>query len=111
MPIARSGNPKRVRCDEPTPARDGTMQGEILRLLQQLQRELDVSLVFVSHDLAVIAQTCRRLAVMYAGQVVESGTVADVFREPRHPYTLGLSAPFPTSTSSASSSRRSRCAA
>jgi oligopeptide/dipeptide ABC transporter ATP-binding protein len=55
-----------------------------------LQQELDVALVFVSHDLAVIAQTCRRLAVMYAGQVVETGTVADVFREPRHPYTLGL---------------------
>jgi oligopeptide/dipeptide ABC transporter ATP-binding protein len=88
--IALSGNPKLVLCDEPTTALDVTIQDQILKLLQQLQRELDVSLVFVSHDLAVIAQTCRSLAVMYAGQVVESGTVAEVFREPRHPYTLGL---------------------
>ena len=88
--IALSGNPKLILCDEPTTALDVTIQDQILKLLRGLQRELDVSLVFVSHDLAVIAQTCRRLAVMYAGQVVESGTVEDVFREPRHPYTLGL---------------------
>jgi peptide/nickel transport system ATP-binding protein/oligopeptide transport system ATP-binding protein len=88
--IALSGDPKLVLCDEPTTALDVTIQDQILKLLRQLQRELDVSLVFVSHDLAVIAQTCRRLAVMYAGQVVESGPVAEVFREPRHPYTLGL---------------------
>jgi len=67
-----------------------TIQDQILKLLQQLQRELDVALVFVSHDLAVVAQTSRRVAVMYAGQIVELGAVADVFREPRHPYTLGL---------------------
>jgi oligopeptide/dipeptide ABC transporter ATP-binding protein len=88
--IALSGDPKLILCDEPTTALDVTIQDQILKLLQQLQRELDVALVFVSHDLAVIAQTCRRLAVMYAGQVVETGAVADVFREPRHPYTLGL---------------------
>ena len=107
--IALSGDPKLVLCDEPTTALDVTIQDQILKLLQQLQRELDVSLVFVSHDLAVIAQTCRRLAVMYAGQVVESGTVAEVFREPRHPYTLGAACVrCPTSTSCASGSRRSR---
>ena len=88
--IALSGEPKVVLCDEPTTALDVTIQDQILKLLRQLQHELDVSLVFVSHDLAVIAQTCRRLAVMYAGQVVESGPVEQVFREPRHPYTLGL---------------------
>jgi len=88
--IALSGDPKVVLCDEPTTALDVTIQDQILKLLRRLQHELDVSLVFVSHDLAVIAQTCRRLAVMYAGQVVESGSVAEVFREPRHPYTLGL---------------------
>jgi oligopeptide/dipeptide ABC transporter ATP-binding protein len=88
--IALSGNPRLILCDEPTTALDVTIQDQILKLLHRLQRELDVALVFVSHDLAVIAQTCRRLAVMYAGQVVETGTVADVFREPRHPYTLGL---------------------
>jgi oligopeptide/dipeptide ABC transporter ATP-binding protein len=88
--IARSGTPRLILCDEPTTALDVTMQDQIRKLLHRLQQELDVALVFVSHDLAVIAQTCRRLAVMYAGQVVETGTVADVFREPRHPYTLGL---------------------
>jgi len=88
--IALSGDPKLVLCDEPTTALDVTIQDQILKLLRKLQHELDVSLVFVSHDLAVIAQTCRRLAVMYAGQVVESGAVEQVFREPRHPYTLGL---------------------
>ena len=88
--IALSGNPRLILCDEPTTALDVTIQDQILKLLHRLQRELDVALVFVSHDLAVIAQTCRRLAVMYAGQVVETGAVADVFREPRHPYTLGL---------------------
>ena len=88
--IALSGNPRLILCDEPTTALDVTIQDQILKLLQQLQRELDVALVFVSHDLAVVAQTSRRVAVMYAGQIVEQGAVADVFREPRHPYTLGL---------------------
>jgi oligopeptide/dipeptide ABC transporter ATP-binding protein len=88
--IALSGNPKLILCDEPTTALDVTIQDQILKLLQRLQRDLDVALVFVSHDLAVVAQTSRRVAVMYAGQIVETGAVADVFREPRHPYTLGL---------------------
>jgi oligopeptide/dipeptide ABC transporter ATP-binding protein len=88
--IALSGDPKLILCDEPTTALDVTIQDQILKLLGSLQHELGVSLVFVSHDLAVIAQTCTRVAVMYAGQVVETGTVEAVFREPRHPYTLGL---------------------
>jgi len=88
--IALSADPKLILCDEPTTALDVTIQDQILKLLGNLQRELGVSLVFVSHDLAVIAQTCSRVAVMYAGQVVETGTVDAVFREPRHPYTLGL---------------------
>jgi oligopeptide/dipeptide ABC transporter ATP-binding protein len=88
--IALSADPKLILCDEPTTALDVTIQDQILKLLAALQRDLGVSLVFVSHDLAVIAQTCNKVAVMYAGQVVETGTVADVFREPRHPYTLGL---------------------
>jgi peptide/nickel transport system ATP-binding protein/oligopeptide transport system ATP-binding protein len=88
--IALSGDPKLILCDEPTTALDVTIQDQILKLLGSLQHELGVSLVFVSHDLAVIAQTCTRVAVMYAGQVVETGTVDAVFREPRHPYTLGL---------------------
>jgi oligopeptide/dipeptide ABC transporter ATP-binding protein len=88
--IALSGDPRLLLCDEPTTALDVTIQDQILKLLLSLQEEFSVSLVFVSHDLAVVAQACRRVAVMYAGQVVETGTVDAVFREPRHPYTLGL---------------------
>src|SRR5207244_12727410 len=88
--IALSEDPRLILCDEPTTALDVTIQDQILKLLQSLRVELGVSLVFVSHDLAVIAQACRRVAVMYAGRVVETGAVDAVFREPRHPYTLGL---------------------
>jgi peptide/nickel transport system ATP-binding protein len=88
--IALSADPRLLLCDEPTTALDVTIQDQILKLLLSLQEELGVSLVFVSHDLAVVAQACRRVAVMYAGKVVETGTVDAVFREPRHPYTLGL---------------------
>jgi peptide/nickel transport system ATP-binding protein/oligopeptide transport system ATP-binding protein len=88
--IALSGEPKLILCDEPTTALDVTIQDQILKLLRTLQQDAGLSLVFVSHDLAVVAQTCNRLAVMYAGQIVETGTVDSVFREPHHPYTLGL---------------------
>jgi oligopeptide/dipeptide ABC transporter ATP-binding protein len=88
--IALSAGPRLILCDEPTTALDVTVQDQILKLLRALQEDLDVALVFVSHDLAVIAQTCSRVAVMYAGQLVEDGEVVSVFSEPRHPYTLGL---------------------
>jgi peptide/nickel transport system ATP-binding protein/oligopeptide transport system ATP-binding protein len=88
--IALSCDPKLILCDEPTTALDVTIQDQILKLLLNLRREFGVSIVFVTHDLAVVAETCERLAVMYAGQIVETGTVDEVFRAPRHPYTLGL---------------------
>jgi oligopeptide/dipeptide ABC transporter ATP-binding protein len=88
--IALSAEPKLLLCDEPTTALDVTIQDQILKLLLSLQEQIGVSLVFVSHDLAVVAQACKRVAVMYAGQIVETGAVDAVFREPRHPYTLGL---------------------
>jgi oligopeptide/dipeptide ABC transporter ATP-binding protein len=88
--IALSAGPSLILCDEPTTALDVTVQDQILKLLRGLQEDLDVALVFVSHDLAVVAQTCSRVAVMYAGQLVEDGEVASVFTEPHHPYTLGL---------------------
>ncbi|MGH3083080.1 MAG: ABC transporter ATP-binding protein [Gaiellaceae bacterium] len=88
--IALSLEPKVILCDEPTTALDVTIQDQILKLLESLRSELQVSVVFVSHDLAVVAQTCQRVAVMYAGQVVETGPINEVFREPRHPYTLSL---------------------
>jgi oligopeptide/dipeptide ABC transporter ATP-binding protein len=88
--IALSCDPQLILCDEPTTALDVTIQDQILKLLLNLRREFGVSVVFVTHDLAVVAETCERLAVMYAGQIVETGTVDEVFRNPRHPYTLGL---------------------
>jgi oligopeptide/dipeptide ABC transporter ATP-binding protein len=88
--IALSGDPHVILCDEPTTALDVTIQDQILKLLSGLREQLGVAIVFVSHDLAVIAQTCRRVAVMYGGMVVETGTVEAVFRNPRHPYTLSL---------------------
>ena len=88
--IALSLEPKVILCDEPTTALDVTIQDQILKLLESLREKLEVSVVFVSHDLAVVAQTCQRVAVMYAGQVVETGPINEVFREPRHPYTLSL---------------------
>jgi oligopeptide/dipeptide ABC transporter ATP-binding protein len=88
--MALSCEPEVILCDEPTTALDVTIQDQILRLLAKLCRESGVSLVFVTHDLPVVAQVCQRLAVMYAGQVVEQGVVREVLTEPRHPYTLGL---------------------
>ena len=88
--IALSCEPKLILCDEPTTALDVTIQDQILKLLRSLREERGLSVVFVTHDLAVVAQTCQRLSVMYAGQVVETGTIEETFRRPRHPYTLGL---------------------
>ncbi len=88
--IALSCEPKVILADEPTTALDVTIQDQILKLLFSLQERSGLSLILVTHDLAVVAQTCRSLAVMYAGQVVETGSVELVFAEPRHPYTLGL---------------------
>ncbi len=88
--IALACEPRLILCDEPTTALDVTIQDQILKLLASLRADFGVSVVFVTHDLAVVAQTCERIAVMYAGQVVETGTVDEVFRAPRHPYTLGL---------------------
>jgi peptide/nickel transport system ATP-binding protein/oligopeptide transport system ATP-binding protein len=88
--IALSCEPTLILCDEPTTALDVTIQDQILRLLTRLCRESGTSLVFVTHDLPVVAQVCHQLAVMYAGQIVERGPVQDVLTEPCHPYTLGL---------------------
>jgi len=88
--IALSCDPEVILCDEPTTALDVTIQDQILRLLARLCRESGVSLVFVTHDLPVVAQLCQHLAVMYGGQIVERGPVRGVFDDPSHPYTLGL---------------------
>jgi oligopeptide/dipeptide ABC transporter ATP-binding protein len=88
--IALASNPKLLLADEPTTALDVTIQDQILKLILRLRRDLNMSVVLVTHDLGVIAQTCDRLAVMYAGRVVETGPVAEIFAQPRHAYTLGL---------------------
>ncbi len=88
--MALSCGPKLLLCDEPTTALDVTVQHQVLRLLEQLCDDFGAALIFVTHDLAVVNQTCDNLAVMYAGHIVESGRVKDVFRDPRHPYTRGL---------------------
>jgi peptide/nickel transport system ATP-binding protein len=88
--MALSCRPRLVLADEPTTALDASVQIQILLLLRKLQRELGMGLIFVTHDLGVAAQIADRIAVMYAGRIVELGSAADVLRSPRHPYTLGL---------------------
>lgn len=93
---ALATEPEVLFCDEPTTALDVTIQDQILGLLRRLQEERGMAMVFVSHDLAVVAEVCDRIAVMYAGRVVETGPVDDVLRAPRHPYTAALLASAPS---------------
>jgi oligopeptide/dipeptide ABC transporter ATP-binding protein len=88
--IALSSDPAILLCDEPTTALDVTIQTQILALLAELRSERGLSLVFVTHDLTVVSQVAERLAVMYAGRLVETGPTAEVLAAPRHPYTAGL---------------------
>lgn len=93
--IALSCQPKILICDEPTTALDVTIQAQILRLLKSLQKEFGYTIVFITHDLGVVANIADRVAVLYAGQIVELGTVEDVFYDPRHPYTWALLSSLP----------------
>jgi peptide/nickel transport system ATP-binding protein len=88
--IALAAGPGVLIADEPTTALDVTVQQQILDLLAKLRRELRLSLLFITHDLGVVAQVADRVAVMYAGRVVEEGPASEVLRHPRHPYTEGL---------------------
>ena len=88
--MALSTEPTVLLCDEPTTALDVTVQDQILGLLDRLRRERGMAIVFVTHDLAVVAALCQQLAVMYAGQIVEQGPTAEVLRSPKHPYTAAL---------------------
>ena len=85
-----AGQPSLLIADEPTTALDVSVQAQILDLLRAIRRELHTAIIFITHDLAITAQLCDRIVVMYAGQVVESSTTRDLFRAPRHPYTRGL---------------------
>ena len=88
--MALACNPKVLLADEPTTALDATVQIQILLLIRDLQRELGLSVMFVTHDIGVAAEIADRIAVMYAGRIVEEGRVADILARPRHPYTHGL---------------------
>ncbi|WP_335869970.1 ABC transporter ATP-binding protein [Bacillus sp. 2205SS5-2] len=94
--IALACNPKILIADEPTTALDVTIQAQILELMKDLQNKIDTSIIFITHDLGVVANVADRVAVMYGGQIVESGTVDEIFYDPRHPYTWGLLGSMPT---------------
>jgi oligopeptide/dipeptide ABC transporter ATP-binding protein len=93
--MALAAGPRLLIADEPTTALDVTVQKEILELLQKLRRELGLGLLFITHDLGVVAQVADRVAVMYAGRIVEEGPAKEVLGSPRHPYTQGLLAASP----------------
>jgi peptide/nickel transport system ATP-binding protein len=94
--MALAAGPKLLIADEPTTALDVTVQKQILDLLDRLRRDLQLGLLFITHDLGVVAQVADRVAVMYAGRIVEEGPAAEVLRAPRHPYTQGLLAASPS---------------
>jgi peptide/nickel transport system ATP-binding protein len=93
--MALAAGPRLLLADEPTTALDVTIQAQILELLARLRAELGLAVLLITHDLAVIAETCERLLVMYAGELVEQGSVQELFAQPAHPYTRGLLASLP----------------
>jgi peptide/nickel transport system ATP-binding protein len=93
--MALACNPSLIIADEPTTALDVMVQAQVLRLLNDLQRELGLAMLFITHDLSVLVEVCDRLAIMYAGKIVEEGPSQDVFERPAHPYTEALAAAFP----------------
>ncbi len=88
--IALSCRPKLLIADEPTTALDVTIQAQIMDLIVELNKQLDMGVILITHDLGVVAETCQRVAVMYLGQIVEEASVEDIFDNPKHPYTWGL---------------------
>ncbi|MDP8954608.1 MAG: ABC transporter ATP-binding protein, partial [Actinomycetota bacterium] len=93
--MAMANRPKLVIADEPTTALDVTIQAQVLDVLRDAKRETGAAIMLITHDLGVVAEMADRVVVMYAGRVVETGTVGEIFHAPRHPYTLGLMASLP----------------
>ncbi len=93
--LALACNPELIIGDEPTTALDVMMQAQILELLESLRRDFGLSMILITHDLSVLAETCDKVAIMYGGQIAETGPIADVYREPQHPYTRRLLGAFP----------------
>ena len=93
--MALACNPQLLLADEPTTALDVTIQAQVLEMMMDLKRKLDTSMILITHDLGVIAETCDKVAVIYAGQIVEYASKEDLFRHPTHPYTIGLFGSLP----------------
>ena len=93
--IALAGNPDILICDEPTTALDVTIQAKILELIKKIQQEMGLSVIYITHDLGVVAKVADYVNVMYAGKIVEVGNVDEIFYDPRHPYTWGLLSAMP----------------
>lgn len=93
--MALSCNPKLLIADEPTTALDVTIQAQILRLIEDLKDDFSTAVLLITHDLGVVAETCKNVAVMYAGKIVEQGSVENIFENPLHPYTVGLNNAIP----------------
>jgi peptide/nickel transport system ATP-binding protein len=93
--LALACNPQILIADEPTTALDVMVQAQVLELLERLQKELALSMIFITHDLSTLSYVCRRTAVMYAGRIIEEGLADEVFARPAHPYTAALAAAFP----------------
>jgi oligopeptide/dipeptide ABC transporter ATP-binding protein len=106
--MALACSPDLILADEPTTALDVTIQAQILRLMLDLQEKKGASILLITHDLGIVAQSCKRVYVMYAGKVVEAAPVGAIFREPLHPYTRGLLASLPVWRSQAASGKRPR---
>lgn len=83
-------NPRLLIADEPTTALDVTIQAQVLEIISSLRDKYNMSMILITHDLGIVAETCDKVAIMYAGQIVEYGTVRDVYKNPKHPYTVGL---------------------
>jgi peptide/nickel transport system ATP-binding protein len=94
--MALAGRPEILIADEPTTALDVTVQAQILDLLRGLQQEYGMAIIFITHDLGVVAELCDDVIVMYAGRIAEQASVRDLFKSPRHPYTHGLIRSLPT---------------
>ena len=93
--MALACSPSLIIADEPTTALDVMVQAQVLRLMKELQRDLGLSMIFITHDLSVLVETSDRLAIMYAGKIIEEGPAEQVFQSPQHPYTEALAAAFP----------------
>ena len=93
--IALACNPQLLLADEPTTALDVTIQAQVLEMMRELNRENDTTTILITHDLGVVAEMCDQVAVIYAGEIVESGSLRDIFKSPSHPYTIGLFGALP----------------